>query len=187
MINNDFLAGYDGSMDTDSISWNDIALLRLSKEAPSAFQFAKLATTSDLDTIEATTAAILSGYGVATPIVNKVVIDPKTKQPVLVPVPEKIQTSGILRKVENQNIVKLVADAGKDIVFDQSKDTGSCHGDSGGPAFIMQADGTLLQIGVASRVTEKIGNCIERGVFTNVAAQRTWIDSALEAILKPNP
>ena len=184
LVNQDFLKGFNNSMETDSISWNDIALLRLSTNAPTTFQFEKLASSSDMKTIENAKTAILSGFGVANSIVNKLIIDPITKKPVITAVPEKTPTSGILRKVENQNIVKLVSDAGKDIVFDQSKDTGSCHGDSGGPAFVKQTDGSLLQIGVASRGTEKTGNCIERGVFTNVAVQRNWIDSAIQAILK---
>jgi len=186
-MNEDFLKDISASTPTDSASWNDIALIKLAADAPTSFQFAKLATAADLASIDTTVTPTLSGFGVATAIVNKVVINPITKQPELVPVPEKIPSSGVLRKVEKQTIVNIIADAGKDIVLDQSKGTGSCHGDSGGPAFLKQADGTLLQIGVASRGTDKIGNCTEKGIYTNVAAQRGWIDAAVQSILTPTP
>jgi secreted trypsin-like serine protease len=186
-MNEDFLKGVTETSATDGVSWNDIAIIKLASDAPTSFQFAKLATTADLALIDTKSTPILSGYGVATAIVNKIVINPITKKPEVVAVPEKVPTSGVLRKVENQTVVNLIADAGKDIVFDQSKGTGSCHGDSGGPAFLKQADGSLLQIGVASRGTEQIGNCNEKGIYTNVAAQRPWIDAAIAAILKPTP
>jgi secreted trypsin-like serine protease len=186
-MNEDFLKGITETTAADGASWNDIALIKLASDAPVSFQFAKLATAADLATIDAKSSPILSGYGVATAIVNKIVINPITKKPEVVAVPEKFPTSGILRKVENQTVVNLITDAGKDIVFDQTKGTGSCHGDSGGPAFLKQNDGTLLQIGVASRGTEQIGNCNEKGIYTNVAAQRGWIDAAVKSILAPTP
>ncbi len=185
IMNEDFLKGITDKTPIDGASWNDVALLKLQADAPVSFQFAQLASASDLATIDTTTKALLSGYGVSTPILNKVQINPITKKPEVVAVSEETPTSGVLRKVEDQKIIMIVADAGKDIVLDQTQGTGSCHGDSGGPAFLKQADGTLLQIGVASRATEPIGNCNEKGIYTNVAAQRLWIDAATKALLAP--
>lgn len=186
-MNEDFLKGITETTATDGASWNDIAIIKLASDAPTSFQFAKLATAADLALIDTKSTPILSGYGVATAIVNKIEINPFTKQPEIVPVPEKVPTAGVLRKVENQTVLNLIADAGKDIIFDQTKGTASCHGDSGGPAFLKQADGSLLQIGVASRGTEPIGNCNEKGIYTNVATQRAWIDAAVQSILTPTP
>lgn len=183
----DFLKGITPAAASDSASWNDIALVRLSKEAPIDFQFTKLATDADLAQITTSTLATLAGFGTSTAIVNKLVIDPITKKPTIEPIPEKIPSSGILRQVDNMSVVGLIADSGKDIIFNQTNSTGSCHGDSGGPAFIKQTDGTYLQIGITSRGTEAIGNCNENGIYTNIAVHRTWIDAALKEILKPTP
>lgn len=180
----EFLKGITAATKSDEASWNDVALVRLSKDAPVDIQFAKLATDADLANITTSSLATLAGFGTSSAIVNKLVIDPITKKPTVEPVPEEVPSSGILRQVENMSVVGLIADSGKDIIFNQSNSTGSCHGDSGGPAFIKQTDGTFLQVGVTSRGSEALGNCNEKGIYTNVAVHRSWIDAALAAILK---
>ncbi len=180
----DFLKGITATTAADGASWNDVALVRLSKDAPVDFQFAKLATNADLAQITTASKATLAGFGISTAIINKVVINPITKKPEVVPVPEATPSAGILRQINDMSVVGLIADSGKDIIFNQSNSTGSCHGDSGGPAFIKQTDGTYLQVGVTSRGTEALGNCNEKGIYTNLAVHRAWIDAALAAILK---
>ena len=52
---------------------------------------------------------------------------------------------------------------------------GSCHGDSGGPAFREQNDGSLMVVGVASRVTNPEGHCDWSIVYTEVGAYMGWL------------
>ena len=49
----------------------------------------------------------------------------------------------------------------------------TCDGDSGGPAFMKNDNNELLLVGLTSRGTY---TCEGGGVYTNVAAFRTWID-----------
>lgn len=166
----------------DTIAWNDIALIRLKSNAPSSFKIAKLPKASDNVKVLETDKLILSGFGVATPIVNKTEVNPKTGETEIVEVPEKVETSGVLRKIENITVLKEHND--KEILLDQSNSTGACHGDSGGPAFLKQADGSLLQVGVTSRGTNSIGNCNEQAIYTNVVTHLDWIEKTKTSLLK---
>jgi secreted trypsin-like serine protease len=165
----------------DTATWNDIALIRLKSNAPSNFKIAKLPQISDAFKVLETDKLILSGYGVATAIVNKTETNPMTGKIEVVPVEEKSQTSGVLRKVENITVLKQINDT--EILLDQSNSTGACHGDSGGPAFVKQADGSLLQVGVTSRGTNYIGNCNEKAIYTNVISHLVWIEKTKNMLL----
>lgn len=162
--------------------WNDIALIRLKTNAPTSFKIAKLPKAADNVKVLETDKVILSGFGVATAVVNKTEVNPKTGETEVVEVPEKVESSGILRKIENITVLKEHND--KELLFDQSNSTGACHGDSGGPAFLKQADGSLLQVGVTSRGTNFIGNCNEQAIYTSVVAHLDWIEKTKTGLLK---
>lgn len=51
----------------------------------------------------------------------------------------------------------------------------ACSGDSGGPAFLIAADGSLQVAGVTSWGD---GNCEQFGVYTSVPSMLTWIQAA---------
>ncbi|MBX3034364.1 MAG: trypsin-like serine protease [Bdellovibrionaceae bacterium] len=65
------------------------------------------------------------------------------------------------------------------IWLEQMHGRGMCFGDSGGPAFMKEPDGALRQIGVASFVmndgSEKDGSCDLLGAYTNVFLYKSWI------------
>ncbi len=166
----------------DTATWNDIALIRLKSNAPSYFKLAQLPKASDTLRLVETNKLILSGFGIATPIVNKTEINPKTGEVKVVPVQEKSETSGVLRKIENIAVLPELND--KEILLDQSNSIGACHGDSGGPAFLKQEDGSLLQVGVTSRGTNFIGNCNEKAIYNSVTAHLDWIEKTKTALLK---
>ena len=175
----DFLK--DISEDTvNSKPWNDIALIRLKSDAPSTFKMARLPQASQGLKIIESEKLILSGFGIATPIVNKTQTNTKSGKVEVVGVHEKSQTSGILRKIENIPVLKEFNS--DEILLDQSNATGACHGDSGGPAFLKQANGSLLQVGVTSRGTNSIGNCNEQAIYTNVLSHLVWIEKTKKAL-----
>lgn len=58
------------------------------------------------------------------------------------------------------------------------KKSGTCNGDSGGPAYI-QKEGKLLLFGVTSRGSEL---CNEVGVYTNAIYYKSWIDETVKIL-----
>ncbi len=179
----DFLKDIVDDQTANTLSWNDIALIRLKTNAPSNFKIAKIpAAASDVQ-LTSSDKLILSGFGIATPIVNKAGVDPKTGAATVIPVEEETETSGVLRQIANVPVLEESSDS-KEIILDQSNSTGACHGDSGGPAFLKQKDGSFLQVGVTSRGTNFLGNCNEKAIYTNVAAHLDWIQKTKTALLK---
>lgn len=182
--NQDFLSGIVDDTTAQTLSWNDTALVRLSAEAPVDFQVAKRASKALPVAAAIADSLTLTGFGVATAIVNEEKINPITHKPEVTPVeiaPD--QESGLLRQASELSVVSVSADS-KEFVVDQSHTKGACHGDSGGPAFLTQADGSLLQVGIASRVTNQIGNCGENLIYTSVLAYDEWITVVGDALLK---
>lgn len=182
-VSPDFLKGLDETSSVES-TWNDIALIRLNQEAPADVQVVKRLASTDVLQLDASSSILLTGFGISTPIVRKKEVDPITGKASIVDVPEKTDSSGVLRLVEGIPFVSLNAD-NKEIKFSQLDSKGACHGDSGGPAFLKQADGSLIQIGVTSRGTDSLGNCNENSIYTNVLAHDQWITEASAKLLNP--
>ncbi len=155
--------------------WNDIGVVELSADAPIDFNFAKLAGTEDQVRLIPNVELVLAGFGVSDPIVNEVQII--NGKPSVLPIKGKPQTAGILRFVEGVSVLDATPDL-KEILVDQKNGTrGACHGDSGGPAYLKNADGTLTLVGITSRGTNTNGNCDQQNVFTNVIGHLDWIKS----------
>ncbi len=164
---NGFSAGLPG---------NDIALLKLASTAPADFKVAKLPNKDSKLTVKGDTL-MLAGYGGDIAIVNKLVTDPITGQESVVRIPNT-QGEKLLRYVDVK--VTAVSSELKEITIDQEGGKkGACHGDSGGPAFLKQADGSNLLVGVTSRATNQIGNCDQQAIYTDVAAQLDWITKSM--------
>ncbi len=174
VINPDFLKGIDPKAPSASATWNDIALVKLEADAPADFKFARLPVSATEINLLAGSKVTLSGYGITSAIVKKIVRGKNGSQKI-VSVPST--GAGVLRKIENIVVKQISADK-KEIMLDQSKSVGACHGDSGGPAFVLAKDGTSIQVGVTSRGTEKLGNCNENAIYTSVASHLAWIADA---------
>ncbi len=171
VVHQDFLKGVNQSSNTDTTAWNDLALLKLSSDAPADFKTARLPTSLNDVNLLPSSKVTLSGFGITNAILRRVVKDKKGNQRIL-ELPSS--GSGVLRKIDGVLVKQMSADK-KEIILDQSKSKGACHGDSGGPAFVMSKDGSAMQVGVTSRGTNKLGNCDESAIYTNVAAHLPWI------------
>lgn len=178
-IHPDFLKGVDPKAGPAASVWNDIALVKLSEDAPADFKLTRLPNSLTEINLIANSKVTLAGFGITNAVVRRIVRDKRGVQKI-VTVPSV--GSGILRKVDGILVKQVTADK-KEILLDQTSQRGACHGDSGGPAFITAKDGTQIQVGLTSRGTEKLGNCTESAIYTGVAAHLGWI---AEASLKLN-
>ncbi len=184
----DFLKDVNSDIENDPTTWNDIALIKLKSPALPGFKLAKLAQpkTNNLNNNgNIPNTLMLAGYGIATPIVNKEVIDPTTGETEVVPAEDLENSSGVLRQVSGITVTSVTADQ-KEILLQQSMAKGACHGDSGGPAFFKQRN-QLVQVGITSRGTNKIGNCHEGAIYTNVIGHLDWIKTTAAKLLATKP
>lgn len=138
-------------------AWNDIALLKLDKEAPLGFKFAQLPAMAFAPPA-AETLLLQAGFG----------------QTEATRTPES-DTSGKLRLVSGIEVISVIGE-GKELLL-KEEGQGSCSGDSGGPAFRTSTDGKLVQVGVNSRGTDP-DTCIGVGIYTSVTAYLDWINKS---------
>ena len=140
-------------------SWNDVALIKLSQDAPADFSLAALPD----ENLKLTAGMKLTqaGYGRAEADRSSTV-----------------DSSGVLRTVGGIGIISLSAD-GLELNLNEAK-KGSCNGDSGGPALLKTSKGSVV-VGVDSRGTSQT-SCIGVGIYTNVVAQLPWIKANVQKL-----
>ncbi len=139
---------------------NDIALLKFSGDLPEGYQLAELLQNDSL--VQPTTKVTLAGYGF-------VWTDG-----------EESYSDNTLRKVE----VNVIENFGHtEVVLDQSRGRGACHGDSGGPAFL-EVDGKQLVWGITSRGggLDGVDDCSYFSIYTKVNPHLEFIDLALQKL-----
>jgi secreted trypsin-like serine protease len=147
--------------------WNDLAVIQLAQPIPAGYAPAKLL--DDASLLHDGAAVTLAGYGMSMPVAPK----------------DGNNGSGVLRKV-GQRILSAAYGI-TEFTVSLTGGRGACHGDSGGPAFVMKGR-SLYIAGVTSRLTEndrvaKNGNtndfsCSVEMVYSNVLAQTAWIRAA---------
>lgn len=171
----------------------DIALLRFRGTAPAGFVPA--AFLQDASALQNGTSILVAGFGV-----NKVTqssID-VNKYPDLI---GAIQSGKVIcadnMKLTGCSEVNMtgaellrqttvtISDAKfgmSEILLDQTKGTGACHGDSGGPAYVA-VNGKLYLWGVTSRGERDPKNdCSQYSVYTNALAYKGWLNSAAKQL-----
>jgi hypothetical protein len=92
---------------------------------------------------------------------------------------------GFLRKTKAK--LALINDAGKELIWEappENQRASSCHGDSGGPMFFVENDGSLTVIGVTSRSYSADLDCKVKGVYTDARKYADWIRSNRDRLLK---
>lgn len=149
-------------------AWNDIALLKLDKEAPTDFKFTKLpAPQIEIFSLTEKTPLLLAGFG-------------KTEDSR----EANSGSSNVLRQVSGIELINVIQNAKELLIKEDGK--GSCYGDSGGPAFISPtkpAQGRLIQVGIDSRGTHS-GTCIGLSIYTNVSAYLDWIKKTSDLLMR---
>lgn len=145
----------------------DIAVVRFSGGLPTGFQAAEFLTDASKLTVGA--PVFLAGYGA-----SEVTLSPQGSEH---------SGAGILRIVDTT--VKDLSFSVSEVVVEQSKGKGACHGDSGGPAYIV-VNGKLLTFGVTSRgVDDILDTCSVSAAYTSIPFYWKWITQTAEKLAQP--
>jgi secreted trypsin-like serine protease len=142
---------------------HDVSLMKFQGTKAAGYQIAKFL--DDESVLVKGATVTLAGYGL-----NKT--DGTTTE-----------SDNTLRKVDVQVYDKF---GSNEVILDQTQGKGACHGDSGGPAFI-NVKGVEYVWGVTSRGAGQDGkdDCSLASIYTKVKSERTFIDSALATLSKP--
>lgn len=141
-----------------SMDQGDIAVVKFGGKLPAGYKPAVLQSN---DSVKRGETAVLAGYGVS---------DAATHA-----------GAGILRKT---SVAVASPRAGKsEMILDQTHGRGACHGDSGGPAYVMQ-NGKMVLAGVTNRSypNSASDNCAHKVVYTKVADYKPWIQQSEAAL-----
>lgn len=139
-------------------TWSDIALVYFTGGLPAGYSPIELL--SDESLIQKGVATDLAGYGQSNGV--------------------KKTGSGVLRRTTVQ-ILDPEFNFGE-VILDQTQGKGACHGDSGGPAYVLENSKFKLW-GVTSRgENDKSDDCSHYAVYTNAVAFSNWISDGTKAI-----
>lgn len=174
---------YNETLNEDKeTNWHDIAIVKFSGSLPQGYAPAKLLTT-DAD-IRRGVMMTLVGYGVSKVDVEDVEYS-RSKE-----FQEGLEYGEILCDDNDENCIKINQSGDGLLRYTQApvlgvqesefrldeRKSGTCSGDSGGPAFVTDKNGEFLLAGVTSR-----GNltCDDQGVYTSVAIFTPWIEKTI--------
>lgn len=150
----------------------DLAVIKLNKPVPQPFHPVEINNNESLNKANAPT--LLAGYGQNVPSSN----------------PDGTGGIGVLRKVD-QEMIDPEFNPYEFLVNIRNK--GSCFGDSGGPAFVIE-NNTLFLSGITSRLTEnnivsapnkkRVYSCLTEMIYSNLSHFTDWISLAKEELSK---
>ncbi|WP_413558828.1 S1 family peptidase [Bdellovibrio sp. HCB209] len=177
--------GAEDHLDTDT---GDIALLQFTGDIPKGYS--PVTALASEDDIANGKEVVIAGYGVNK--VTKTAIDVNTYPDLIGSIQSgqvvcqdsvrllncsevKLEGAGVLRKASA--LVKNTRFSSSEIEV-APKSGITCHGDSGGPAFIVK-NNKLYLWGVANRsANNRISDCSVNSVYANVAFFRQWLNLA---------
>jgi secreted trypsin-like serine protease len=147
----------------------DIALIRVAGSVPSTYKTLKYL--SDTSGLKNGMKVTLAGFGITDATAKP---SPKDRS--------------VLHRVDDVPISQVTYNP-SDMLIDQRKGFGSCHGDSGGPALITNATtGELEVAGVTSRaVGMGAATCSGFVAYTSTSPFHEWIARAIPELMKVNP
>ncbi len=151
---------------------NDISLLRFQGDNVAGYLTVQLATAQQASALQKGTSVTLAGYGL-----SEYTFDPTSGKKL------SSKGAGLLRMVDGVKIISVLA-TGEEITFDQSQGKGACHGDSGGPAYFVDANGATWLVGVTSRGGSQIDRCDGTSIYTGVIGYTDWIQTHLSNIMR---
>jgi len=133
----------------------DIALVKFSGGLPKTYK--TIPTVSSDKDIKAGSEVTLAGYGIS---------NAQTKT-----------GAGVLRRADVSVLKNRLGKS--EMILDQSRGHGACHGDSGGPAFLRQG-GKIALAGVTNRgyPSRAPDDCAHKSVYTKLPAYRSWIQKS---------
>ncbi len=138
-------------------NWDDISLLKFDGGLPTGYKVAELvAANTQINNKDVVT---LAGFGLTSPMIDGV----------------KPVSTTALRSVNVS--VKDAQFSVDELMIATGNGSGSCHGDSGGPAYLNQK-GKSVVVGITSRAdfnTDPKGQCTGLTVYTNVQHFLGWI------------
>ncbi|WP_413584800.1 S1 family peptidase [Bdellovibrio sp. HCB274] len=141
-------------------SQKDIALLKLSEDAPE--EFTPVGIYQDTDKIPLDSKLLLAGFGVTD------------------------DSEHTAAKSLNEVTVSLFALADDYLVIDQRDKKGACFGDSGGPAYISEA-GTWYVAGITHGTRPGYTNCIQEADYTSLSKHTEFIVKTAEMLQAEAP
>jgi secreted trypsin-like serine protease len=151
----------------------DVAMVHFKGGLPAGYSAVKLATSAAV--VQPGAELHMIGYGLSK-------VDPTTKDspdgPVVVPMPDTT-TVGHLRETQVP-IAQYNTNAG--VILTDGKDTSVCNGDSGGPAFVNDSSGQVLQVGIAEAVTSPY--CNSASIHTAIFPYLGWIQQTAASMAK---
>lgn len=174
--------GYDPEGQEKETDWADIAIMKFQGALPPGYKPVKMLTDNSL--LMRGVVVTLAGYGVSQ--VDLEPVDPKKVRNLQ----EALDYGEVMCDAKQRNCLKVdmsgdgvLRETTAPIAFmydtevrlDESKGHGTCSGDSGGPAYLLQGDQYLL-FGVTSRGSAV---CDSVGVYTNAVVYKDWITETL--------
>jgi secreted trypsin-like serine protease len=152
---------------------NDVGLIRFDGVVPDGFQLANLPTPDLSSQLRQGTLLTLSGFGVSKYELTKDA-NGKLSKPVG-------SGDGVLRQVSGIKLLALSQDQ-NELQLDQSSGSGACHGDSGGPAYLVNpTNKKVYLVGVTSRGEEP---CNKDAIYSSVIGYSNWIDTNSQKIMQ---
>ncbi|MBO9666224.1 MAG: trypsin-like serine protease [Bdellovibrio sp.] len=138
-----------------STSYNDVALIKLSKDAPEGFIPAPIL--EDSDQLRVGTSLLAAGIGVTDD--------------------EEFTSAKSMNRVE----VTYAGADGEFLISDQRNNKGICYGDSGGPAYLETSHG-LVVVGATHASRGGVMHCHETADFTSLSKHKDFISAAVDVL-----